>query len=73
MLTQPNLTNAPPHTPAVVTPSPMAPSWSPEEFIQLSARVAAEPHRVQAAVDLFQCRLISFGMLKQLLDIGTQG
>jgi hypothetical protein len=60
-------------TPTTPTPQATAPqntiSWTLDEFNRLAARAEDQPHRVQAAVSLFQAKLINFTMFKDLLGL----
>jgi hypothetical protein len=44
-------------------------SWTLDEFNRLAARADAEPERVQAAVALYQAKLINFAMFKDMLSL----
>ena len=49
--------------------APPKPLWTHDEFNLLAVRVANEPERVRAAIDLFNAKLVNVPMLKDLLDI----
>ena len=61
--------SAPQQQPQAAAAPPTSPQWSLDEFNRLAARTMAEPERVQATAALYQARLISFAMFKDMLGL----